>query len=63
MEIIMLAAPVDFDQLTGVWQIGLVHSQVDFTVRHLMIRMRGGFTRFSGTITVGNEPARSSVRA
>lgn len=59
----MLAAPVDFDQLTGVWQIGLVHSQVGFTVRHLMIRMRGGFTRFSGTITVGNEPARSSVRA
>ncbi|WP_369386239.1 YceI family protein [Streptomyces sp. CG1] len=63
MEIIMLAAPDASDQLTGVWQIDPVHSQVGFTVRHLVIRMRGGFTRFPGTNTVGNEPARSSVRA
>lgn len=59
----MLAAPVDIDQLTGVWQIDPAHSEVGFIVRHLMARVRGGFTRFSGTITVGTEPARSSVRA
>ncbi|MGW1490289.1 YceI family protein [Streptomyces sp. NPDC002402] len=59
----MLAAPFDISQLTGVWQVDPAHSEVGFSVRHLMARVRGGFTRFSGTITVGDEPARSSVRA
>ena len=59
----MLATPVDIDQLTGVWQIDPDHSEVGFCVRHLMTRVRGAFTRFSGTITVGDEPLRSSVRA
>ncbi|MEU5540293.1 YceI family protein [Streptomyces sp. NPDC020362] len=59
----MFGTPVDIGMLTGVWQIDPAHSEVSFTVRHLMARVRGGFTRFSGTITVGDEPARSSVRA
>ncbi|MFF3689756.1 YceI family protein [Streptomyces sp. NPDC002187] len=46
----MLAASVDIDRLTGVWQIRPAQSEVGFTVRHLMVRVRGGFTRFSGTI-------------
>lgn len=49
--------------LTGVWQIDPAHSEVSFTVRHLMARVRGSFSSFGGTITVGDDPARSSVRA
>ncbi|AVZ77022.1 hypothetical protein SLUN_37445 [Streptomyces lunaelactis] len=63
MESNMLATSVEIDQLTGVWQIDPDHSEVGFCVRHLMTRVRGAFTRFSGTITVGDEPLRSSVRA
>ncbi|MEV6175570.1 YceI family protein [Streptomyces sp. NPDC052015] len=51
------------DQLTGVWQIDPAHSEVSFTVRHLMARVRGSFSSFGGTISVGDDPARSSVRA
>ncbi|MER6129779.1 YceI family protein [Streptomyces sp. NPDC001795] len=59
----MSGTPVDIGMLTGVWQIDPAYSEVSFTVRYLMVRVRGGFTRFSGTITVGDEPGRSSVRA
>ncbi|NUK50142.1 YceI family protein [Streptomyces lunaelactis] len=59
----MLATPVDIGRLTGVWQIDPAHSEVGFTVRHLMVRVRGGFARFSGTITVADEPVQSSVWA
>ncbi|MFF3460517.1 YceI family protein [Streptomyces sp. NPDC002730] len=59
----MPATPVEIDQLTGVWQIDPDHSEVGFCVRHLMTRLRGAFTRFCGTITVGDDPPLSSVRA
>ncbi|ANP56907.1 polyisoprenoid-binding protein YceI [Streptomyces griseochromogenes] len=59
----MIGTPVDIGRLTGVWRIDPAHSEVSFTVRHLMVRVRGGFTRFSGTITVEDEPDRSGVRA
>ncbi|RZB19328.1 polyisoprenoid-binding protein [Streptomyces sp. F001] len=54
--------PAETHQLTGVWQIA-PHSEVSFTLRHLMARVRGSFTSFGGTITVGDDPTRSSVRA
>ncbi|MFI1769637.1 YceI family protein [Streptomyces sp. NPDC020800] len=63
MEITMFGTPIDIGMLTGVRQIDPAYSEVSFTVRHLMVRVRGGFTRFSGTITVGNKPAHSGVRA
>ncbi|MEV5149747.1 YceI family protein [Streptomyces sp. NPDC052727] len=60
----MSTAPLaETDQLTGVWQIDPAHSEVSFTVRHLMARVRGSFASFGGTISVGDDPARSSVRA
>ncbi|TFE54548.1 polyisoprenoid-binding protein [Streptomyces sp. ICN441] len=60
----MSTAPLaDTDQLIGVWQIDTAHSEVSFTVRHLMARVRGNFSSFDGTVTVGDDPARSSVRA
>jgi polyisoprenoid-binding protein YceI len=49
---------------TGTWQIDPVHSEVSFSVRHLMVsKVRGYFTDFSGTIVTADEPTDSSVTA
>ncbi len=48
----------------GTWQIDPVHSEVSFSVRHLMVsKVRGTFSRFSGSIHVGDNPLDSSVEA
>ena len=50
--------------VAGTWVIDAAHSDVAFKVRHLMVsKVRGQFTRFEGTITVGREPSDSSVVA
>jgi len=48
----------------GTWTIDPVHSEVGFTVRHMMVsKVRGHFTSFSGTIVTGADPLDSSVTA
>ncbi|MEO5841695.1 MAG: YceI family protein [Acidimicrobiales bacterium] len=50
--------------LTGTWQIDPVHSEVAFSVRHLMVsKVRGRFGDFSGTIVVAENPLESRVQA
>lgn len=47
---------------TGTWAIDPAHSTIDFVARHLMTtKVRGGFTSFSGTIEVADDPTESSV--
>lgn len=49
---------------TGTWTIDAVHSDVSFTVRHMMVsKVRGHFTKFEGTIVTAEEPTQSSVTA
>jgi polyisoprenoid-binding protein YceI len=44
--------------------IDKAHSETSFQVRHLMMKVRGRFTDFDGTITVDESaPAQSSVQA
>ena len=46
----------------GVYEIDTAHSMVEFVSRHLMVtKVRGRFTDFSGTITVGESPEESAV--
>jgi polyisoprenoid-binding protein YceI len=46
------------------WNIDPVHSEVGFSVRHMMVsKVRGRFTGFSGTIVTGEDPTQSSVNA
>jgi polyisoprenoid-binding protein YceI len=45
----------------GTWAIDPSHSEVSFTVRHLMSKVRGQFETFEGTITTGSELAETSV--
>ena len=41
------------DLVAGTWTIDPSHSEVGFTVRHLMSKVRGQFTKFEGTLTTG----------
>ena len=48
----------------GTWTIDPSHTDVSFTVRHLMVsKVRGSFTRFDGTIVIAEDPLASSVEA
>ncbi len=50
--------------IAGTWAIDPVHSDVSFTVRHMMVsKVRGHFEKFSGQIVTADNPLESSVRA
>ncbi|TDE26969.1 YceI family protein [Actinomadura sp. 6K520] len=50
--------------VAGTWTIDPAHSNVGFTVRHLMVsKVRGRFGTFEGTIVTGDDPLDSSVSA
>ena len=50
--------------VTGTWNIDPVHSEVGFSVRHMMVsKVRGKFTQFSGEIVTAEDVASSSVNA
>lgn len=50
--------------VAGTWTIDPVHSEVGFSVRHMMVsKVRGKFTTFSGQLVTGAEPLASSVTA
>ncbi len=42
---------------TGTWSIDPSHSEVGFTARHLMSKVRGLFEKFEGTILTGDNPS------
>ncbi len=47
----------------GTWTIDPVHSEVGFSVRHLMVsKVKGVFDKFEGTIVVAEDPLASSVQ-
>jgi len=48
----------------GTWTIDPAHSEVAFTVRHLMSKVRGNFADFSGTVTTsGGDVTDAAVEA
>ena len=50
--------------IAGSWAIDPVHSEVSFTVRHMMVsKVRGRFDKFEGTIITAENPLASSVTA
>ncbi|PSK96829.1 polyisoprenoid-binding protein YceI [Murinocardiopsis flavida] len=52
-------------QLTpGIWTIDQVHSEIGFTVRHMMVsKVRGRFEKFDATLNVSHDPFQSSASA
>lgn len=49
--------------VAGTWSIDPSHSEVGFTVRHLMSKVRGQFEKFEGTITTGATLAETTAEA
>jgi polyisoprenoid-binding protein YceI len=50
--------------VAGKWDIDAVHSEIGFTVRHMMVsKVRGRFDKFEGSIVTGDKPEDSSVTA
>ena len=50
--------------VAGTWNIDPVHSEVGFSVRHMMVsKVRGMFDTFSGQLVTGEDPLSSSVTA
>jgi polyisoprenoid-binding protein YceI len=50
--------------IPGTWVIDPSHSEVAFSVRHLMLsKVRGRFTSFEGRLVTGENPLDSSVEA
>ena len=48
--------------VAGTWTIDASHSEVGFSVRHLMSKVKGRFTEFTGSITTGSQdPTDASV--
>ena len=48
--------------VAGTWSIDAAHSEVGFSVRHLMSKVKGRFADFSGTVTTGSDnPLDASV--
>ncbi len=48
--------------LPGTYALDASHSHVGFAIRHLMVsKVRGQFTKFSGNVAIGEDPADSSV--
>jgi polyisoprenoid-binding protein YceI len=63
-----LTAPVTETGIPGyeaaTWSIDPVHSEVGFSVRHMMVsKVRGRFTTFSGQLVTAAYPTQSSVTA
>jgi polyisoprenoid-binding protein YceI len=50
--------------IAGTWTIDPVHSDVSFSVRHMMVsKVKGRFGSFSGTIVTAENPLASTVTA
>ncbi|NVI90282.1 YceI family protein [Actinomadura sp. BRA 177] len=51
------------DLEAGRWTIDPVHSEITFTIRHLMSTVRGSFPDFGGEVVIGDDPLDSTARA
>src|SRR6266571_2904550 len=50
--------------VAGTWAIDPIHSEVGFSVRHMMVsKVRGKFEKVEGSFTTGADPLQSTVSA
>lgn len=48
--------------VSGTWVIDPSHSDVTFTVRHIVSKVRGQFTSFEGSLTIADDPFASQAQ-
>lgn len=59
-----MSTPTIPGYVAGTWDIDAIHSDVSFTVRHMMVsKVRGHFRTFSGEIVTAENPLESTVTA
>ncbi|MBO9523266.1 MAG: YceI family protein [Nocardioidaceae bacterium] len=58
-----MSITTDTGLVAGTWTIDPSHSEVGFTVRHLMTKVRGQFEKFEGKVTTGTELAGTKAEA
>ncbi|MEV4254329.1 YceI family protein [Spirillospora sp. NPDC049652] len=59
----MTLAATELGLTAGTWNIDPVHSEVTFAIRHLMTKVRGSFTDFSGAVQIAEDVAASTATA
>jgi polyisoprenoid-binding protein YceI len=63
MTAIQTAPPIT-GYIPGTWDVDVVHSEIGFSVRHLMVtKVKGRFGEFSGTFVTAQDPLDSRVEA
>ena len=45
----------------GTWAFDKAHTRLEFVARHMLSKVRGRFTEFDGTVTIGERPEDSHV--
>ena len=59
-----IATGIHPDYRVGTWTLDPAHSELSFTVKHLMIsKVRGTFDTFDVTVVTAEDPSHSSVTA
>ncbi|HSL11041.1 MAG TPA: YceI family protein [Actinomycetota bacterium] len=46
----------------GTYDLDITHTQLEFVARHMLSKVRGRFTDFSGVVVIGDAPETSSAR-
>jgi polyisoprenoid-binding protein YceI len=59
----MSATITDLGLSAGTWNIDPAHSEVTFVIRHLMTKVRGSFTEFTGSVEIGDSVETSKATA
>lgn len=59
----MPATATELGLTAGTWNVDPAHSEVTFTIRHLMTKVRGVFTDFTGTIEIAEDVTASTATA
>lgn len=59
----MSITATDLGLTTGTWNIDPAHSEVTFVIRHLMSKVRGSFTDFTGEVRIADRIEDSTVTA
>jgi polyisoprenoid-binding protein YceI len=59
----MSVTATDLGLTAGTWNIDPTHSEVTFTIRHLMTKVRGSFTEFSGSVEIAEDVLASTATA
>lgn len=59
----MAVTATELGLTAGTWNIDPAHSEVTFSIRHLMSKVRGSFTEFSGAVEIAEDVLASTATA